>query len=100
MQLLYLSFFRENVHEDGLVLVWFELVALAFVELVLKFDPVQSESVEKAFKQVHEAKHEEGNAPEYWPLEKCKRKCNPGAFVMERTFEQQVKECLCKLRVR
>lgn len=47
--------------------VWLKLVAVAFVEFVLEFYPVETDRVQEAFQLVHQHKDAECHSPENGP---------------------------------
>ena len=44
-----------------------EFVAISLVELVLELDPMETERVQEALKQIHAHEDAEGDGPEYRP---------------------------------
>jgi len=68
---------------------------LALEELVLEFDPVQTQSVQRALKQVHAHEHAEGSTHEN---KEAQVHLDDGAIV-EPTIQAVVKENLCQLGV-
>ena len=65
------SFLVENVLQDVGVSVWLELVAVAFVEFVLEFYPVETDRVQEAFQFVHKHQDTESDGPEDGPENDC-----------------------------
>lgn len=61
------SFSLEDLDEDNLEVEWFEFVSKTLVELVLEFNPMETEGVEDTLKVIHCHEHKEGDTPEDWP---------------------------------
>jgi hypothetical protein len=57
----------EQVLEELIERVGLVLGAVASVELVLELDPMETEAMQEAFKQVHAHDNGEGHCPEDWP---------------------------------